>query len=142
MTLDGLMDSVAEEAAKIPALAGRRVISERKGDAAAKLQADVAKCRFAVLVGWNGFRNKADGCRTCYGTVTVTASVFERPTVNRSFEGGGPTALGAAQEIARRLHLYTPKGGAPLVLREITPVAEVAPGVISCDVEFETTATL
>lgn len=143
MILDDLIEKTAEEARRIPCLAGRDVISIKKGDASAKLQSEIAKNRFAVLVGWNGFTNRADSCKTCYGTVTVVVEVFERPVVNRKLGGDVPTLLDAAQEIAKALNLYTPEPGqSPLVLKRISPVAEIAQGVISCDVEFETNVTL
>lgn len=143
MILDDLIEKTAEEARRIPCLAGRDVISMKKGDAAAKLQSEIAKNRFAVLVGWNGFTNRADSCKTCYGTVTVVVEVFERPVVNRKLGGDVPTLLDAAQEIAKALNLFTPEPGqSPLVLKSISPVAEIAQGVISCDVEFETNVTL
>ena len=142
MTLDDLIEMTVKEAQTIPCLAGRQVINEKKGDAAAKLQADVAKNRFAVVIGWNGFTNRADSCKTCYGTVGIVASVFERPAVNRNL-GKAPTLLDSAQAIARHLNLYTPEPGqSPLVLKRISSVQEVAQGVISCDVEFETSVTL
>ena len=143
MILDDLIEKTAEEARRIPCLAGRDVISMKKGDASAKLQSEIAKNRFAVVIGWNGFTNRVDSCKTCYGTVTVVAEVFERPVVNRKLGGDVPTLLDAAQEIAKALNLYTPEPGqSPLVLKLISPVAEIAQGVISCDVEFETNATL
>ena len=143
MILDDLIEKTAEEARRIPCLAGRDVISMKKGDASAKLQSEIAKNRFAVVIGWNGFTNRADSCKTCYGTVTIVASVFERPVVNRKLGGDVPTLLDAAQEIAKALNLYTPEPGqSPLVLKLISPVKEVATGVVSCDVEFETNATL
>ena len=142
MKLDDLIESTVMEAQKIPCLAGRQVINEKKGDAAAKLQADIAKNRFAVMIGWNGFTNRADSCKTCYGTVAVVASIFERPAVNRNL-GAAPTLLDTAQEMAKHLNLHTPEPGqSPLVLKRISPVHEVAQGVISCDVEFETSVTL
>ena len=143
MILDDLIEKTAEEARRIPCLAGRDVISMKKGDAAAKLQADIAKNRFAVVIGWSGFTNRADSCKTCYGTVTVVVEVFERPVVNRKLGGDVPTLLDAAQEIAKALNLFTPEPEqSPLVLKCISPVAEIAQGVISCDVEFETNVTL
>ena len=143
MTLDELIENTVEETRQIPCLAGRDVINEKKGDATAKLQADIAKNRFAVVIGWSGFTNRADSCKTCYGSVTIFASVFERPVVNRKLGGDVPTLLDAAQEIAKALNLYTPAPGqSPLVLKRISPVQEVATGVVACDVEFETNATL
>lgn len=143
MTLDELIENTVEETRQIPCLAGRDVINEKKGDVTAKLQADIAKNRFAVVIGWSGFTNRADSCKTCYGTVTIFASVFERPVVNRKLGGDVPTLLDAAQEIAKALNLYTPAPGqSPLVLKRISPVQEVATGVVACDVEFETNATL
>ena len=143
MTLDELIENTVEETRQIPCLAGRDVINKKKGDATAKLQADIAKNRFPVVIGWSGFTNRADSCKTCYGTVTIVASVFERPVVNRKLGGDVPTLLDAAQEIAKALNLYTPAPGqSPLVLKRISPVQEVATGVIACDVEFETNATL
>ena len=143
MTLDELIENTVEETRQIPCLAGRDVINEKKGDATAKLQADIAKNSFAVVIGWSGFTNRADSCKTCYGTVTIVASVFERPVVNRKLGGDVPTLLDAAQEIAKALNLYTPAPGqSPLVLKLISPVQEVATGVVACDVEFETNATL
>lgn len=143
MTLDELIENTVDYTRQIPCLAGRDVINEKKGDATAKLQADIAKNRFAVVIGWSGFTNRADSCKTCYGSVTIVASVFERPVVNRKLGGDVPTLLDAAQEIAKALNLYTPAPGqSPLVLKSISPVQEVASGVVACDVEFETNATL
>lgn len=143
MTLDELIENTVEETRQIPCLAGYPVINEKAGDATAKLQAAIGKNRFAVVIGWNGFTNRGDSCRTCYGTVTIVASVFERPVVNRKLGGDAPTVLDAAQEIAKALNLYTPAPGqSPLVLKRISPVQEVASGVVSCDIEFETNATL
>lgn len=142
MILDDLIEKTVEEAMKIPCLVGRDVINEKVGDAVAKLQADIAKTRFAVVIGWNGFTNRADSCKTAFGDVSIVASVYERPVVNRK-AGSAPALLDAAQEIAKHLNLFTPdRSQSPLVLKRISPVAEIAQGVISCDVEFDTSVTL
>lgn len=141
MTLDGIIAAAVGRVAEIPSLAGCAVLDERQGDFAAKVAAEIAKSRLCAIVGWSGFEARGDSCETCFGTVRIAVTVFERPVVNRR-QAGATTLLGAAQDIARQLNLFAPGGESPLVLRRITQVSEIVEGVISCAVEFEASTAL
>lgn len=143
MNLNTLVERTAEAVVKIPCLAGIPVIVEEKGDTANKLQMAIAKTKFAVIVGWNGFESGANSSKTVYGKARIVVSVYEQPVVNRKTEGA-QTLLNAAQEIAKHLNLFSADGGnSPLVFRKITPVTELGDGkTVACDVELETESTL
>lgn len=143
MNLNTLVERAAKRVEEIPYLSGIPVIVEEKGDTANRLQVGIAKTKFAVIVGWNGFESGANSSRTVYGKARLVVSVYEQPVVNRKSEGV-PTLLNAAQEIAKELNLFTAEGGnAPIVFRKITPISELGDGkTVACDVEFETESTL
>lgn len=141
MTLDRLISHTVNEVAATPSLAGCTVLDERKGDFAAKVAAEVAKSSLCAVVGWSGFEARGDSCATCFGTAHIAVTVFERPAVNRR-QAGATTLLGAAQDIARRINLFAPGGESPLVLKRITPVDELAEGIITCTVEFDASTAL
>lgn len=141
MTLDGIVSEAVGRVAEIPSLAGCAVLDERKGDFAAKVAAEVAKSRLCAVVGWSGFEARGDSCETCFGTAHIAVTVFERPAVNRRHPGA-TTLLDAAQDIARHVNLFAPGGESPLVLKRITPVDEIAEGVITCTVEFDASTAL
>lgn len=143
MNLQTLIERTAEEVGKIPYLTGAPVITEEKGDTSNELAVKLAKTKFAVIVGWNGFTSDANSSRVIYGTPKIVVSVYEMPVVNRR-NAGAPTLLNAAQEIAKALNLFSSDGGnAPLVFRRISPVQELGDGkTIACDVEFDTKSTL
>ena len=142
MNINELITRTSQRAKELPILAGVPVIDEDKGDVSNKLQSSVSKTKAAVIVGWDGFDADPTSSKTVFGTARVVVSVFEHPVVNRKGTGA-PTALNMAQEIAKELNIF--KAGpdaAPLVFKKITPLNEIAGGVIACDVVFNVKAEL
>lgn len=143
MGIELLSEDVAKRLESLAYLAGRDIIVEEKGDTAYKLSSSIAKTRFAVIVGWNGFECTTPDCASVYGNAKIVVSVFEQPLKNRE-STASPRLLKSAQEIAKHLHLYHGQdASSPLVFRRITPVSELGDGkTIACDIEFETTTIL
>ena len=149
MKIQEIISEAADTIRGIEYLAGVPVIEMDNGDVAKELELKVAKSKVAVLVGWNGFTPQIQGATApggLFGSTTVVVSVFERPVVNRSNQGA-PTLLNMAQEIAKELHNAIAEGmDAPLHLKRITPISELAQdkdsSVVTCDVEFETKTSL
>ena len=134
MSIDETVGAAADAIRAMPEMAGIAVIEDRKGDVAARLQAAVAKTRFAVLVGWNGFRARSGSSNTIVGDTSLVVEVFERPAVN----GNAPIhLLDAARAIALAVNLSQPPGQSPIVFEEITPVDEPVPGMVTASVTFK-----
>lgn len=134
MSIDETVGAAADAIRAMPEMAGIAVIEDRKGDVAARLQAAVAKTRFAVLVGWNGFRARSGSSKTIVGDTSLVVEVFERPAVN----GNAPIhLLDAARAIALAVNLSQPPGQSPIVFEEITPVDEPVPGMVTASVTFK-----
>lgn len=145
MTLDAIVHEAVETIAGLNILENVPVIDEDKGDVSKKLEIAVGKQKIAVVVGWNGFtpvaaeRPDNDVTR---GTVSLVASIFEKPVENRA-NGNAPHLLDVAAEIGKALNGAAADGMEDVLhLRRISPVSELDRGVISCDVEFSTTTTL
>lgn len=134
MSIDETVGAAADAIRAMPEMAGIAVIEDRKGDVAARLQAAVAKTRFAVLVGWNGFRARSGSSNTIVGDTSLVVDIFERPAVN----GNAPIhLLDAARAIALAVNLSQPPGQSPIVFEEITPVDEPVPGMVTASVTFK-----
>lgn len=146
MNIDDIIRDAADTIRQIPALSSASVLEEDKGDIAKKLETSVAQQAFCVTVGWNGFTPQIGGPtaprETPFGTARIVVAVFEKPVVNRSREGT-TRLLGAAREIAKALDGAASEGmDDTLHLRAISQIQQLDRGVITCDVEFETKATL
>jgi len=134
MDVNELIEQAAEVVRAIPEMADQPVIEVHKGDVAKNLEIAIAKTRFAVLVGWNGFKAKSNSSKTIVGDANLVVELFERPVVSST--GGGLKLLPAARLVGNAVNLSQPPGQSPIVFREITPVTEPSPGLISCNVIF------
>lgn len=144
--IETIIADAAETLSKVECLRELPVIEEDKGDVSKNLEAALAKTRFAVVVGWNGFAPRIVGDTAPsgrpFGTATIAVSLFEKPVVNRT-NASAPTILAVAREVAVALdNAGTDEMEDLLHLKRITPISELDRGVVSCDVEFETSATL
>lgn len=146
MNIDDIIRDAADTVRQIPALSSVEVFEEDKGDIAQEIDRAIAQQSFCVTVGWNGFTPQIGGQtaphETPFGTVKIVVSVFESPVVNRTDERA-PRLLGAAKEIAKALDGAASEGmDETLHLSAISQIQQLDRGVITCDVEFETKATL
>ena len=139
MDVNELIEQAAEVIRAIPEMADQPVIEVHKGDVSKNLAIAIAKTRFAVLVGWNGFKAKSNSSKTIVGDANLVVELFERPVVNAP--DGGLKLLPAARLVANAVNLSQPPGQSPIVFREITPVTEPSPGLISCNVIFSANNT-
>ena len=131
------INSIIEHAAKIiralPEMADVPVIEVHKGNVANALDIAVAKQRFAVLVGWNGFKARSNSSKTIVGDTALVVDIFEKPLINKD---GCLRLLPSARLIANAVNLSQPPGQSPIVFSDIAPVSEPAPGIISTTVTF------
>ena len=139
MDINSIIENAAATIRAIPEMAGVDVIEVHNGNVANKLEISVAQQRFAVLVGWNGFKSRSNSSKTIVGDTTLTVDIFEKPVITQGVAGGhiGPTLLDAARIIANAVNLSQPPGQSPIVFRSIDPVSEPRPGVISTTVNFD-----
>lgn len=131
MDVNTLLEHAAGVIRALPEMAALPVIEVHKGNLFNKLQLAVAKTRYAVLVGWNGFRARSNSSKTIVGDTNLVIEVWEKPVVD-----GELKLLPTARLIANAVNLSQPPGQSPIVFREISPVMEPSPGVISCNVTF------
>lgn len=131
MDVNTLLEHAAGVIRALPEMAALPVIEVHKGNLLNKLQLAVAKTRYAVLVGWNGFRARSNSSKTIVGDTNLVIEVWEKPVVD-----GELKLLPTARLIANAVNLSQPPGQSPIVFREISPVMEPSPGVISCNVTF------
>lgn len=131
MNINTLLEHAAGVIRALPEMAAMPVIEVHKGNLFNKLQTAVAKTRYAVLVGWNGFRARSNSSKTIVGDTNLVIEVWEKPVVD-----GELKLLPTARLIANAVNLSQPPGQSPIVFREISPVMEPSPGVISCNVTF------
>ena len=122
------------------------VIEEDKGNVATELQAALGKRSLCVTVGWNGFTARIVGetapGEMPFGKVSVVATVFERPVVNRS-KDANPRILDIAQAIAKGLDNAAAEGMDDVLhFKKISPISGVGEDSVFCTVEFETSAVL
>ena len=131
MDINTLLEHAAGVIRALPEMAALPVIEVHKGNLFNKLQTAVAKTRYAVLVGWNGFRARSNSSKTIVGDTNLVIEVWEKPVVD-----GELKLLPTARLIANAVNLSQPPGQSPIVFREISSVMEPSPGVISCNVTF------
>ena len=131
------INSIIGHAAKVirdlPEMADVPVIEVHKGSVANKLENAIGRQRFAVLVGWNGFRANGNSSKTIVGNYNLVVEVFEKPLINDD----KLRLLSGAGLIANAVNLSQQPGQSPIVFREITPVVEPRPGEVSCNVIFD-----
>ena len=131
------INTIIEHAAKVirdlPEMAGVPVIEVHKGNVANALDIAVAKQRFAVLVGWNGFKARSNSSKTIVGDTALVVDIFEKPLINQNET---PRLLPTARLIANAVNLSQPPGQSPIVFSDIAAVSEPAPGIISTTVTF------
>lgn len=140
MDINAIIEHAAATVRALPEMADVPVIEVHKGNVVKNLEIAVTKTRFAVLVGWNGFRARSNSSKTIVGDTNLVIEIFEMPLVNAGGvtpDGGGPKLLLAARLIANAVNLSQPPGQSPIVFREITPVSEPRPGTISTNVTFD-----
>jgi len=150
MDIKDIVRETAETIREIEYLAGVPVIEEEKGDVSNRLQLGISQKKACVMVGWNGFTPQIQGATApngdIFGSVTVVVTVFERPVTNRS-NGGGPTIMNMAKEVAKALHGASAEGmDGPMFLKRISSISELGSGsdesVVMCTVEFETKTSI
>lgn len=146
MKIQDIVKEAAETTRGLEMLSGVAVIEEDKGNVATKLQTEIAKTSLCVVVGWNGFTPRIVGAtapgESPVGTVSIVASVFERPVVNRRNEAA-PRILDVAQAIALLLDNAAADGmDDTLHLKRISHISAIGDDTVFCTVEFETTAVL
>lgn len=149
MRIQDIVREAAETLRETEGLSNVPVVELDKGNATKELELKVAKAKVAILVSWNGFTPRIQGetaLNQLVGETVIVVSVFERPVVNR-VESGAPTVLDIAQTVANVLHNAAAEGmDAPLFLKRITPISELAQSrdssIVTCDVEFTTTTSL
>lgn len=140
MNLQQLQNTVAEAVRRIPLLAGLPILEEDKGNLVEELNAAVAKMKFAVVVGTATFSSEARSSKQITGTASVEIDVFEQPTLNRA-KSNRPTAMCAAQEIARELNIIQ-CGDGVLVFKSIDNAETIDEETICVPVKFSTLTTL
>lgn len=146
MTIDTLVKNTADTIREIEICRTLPVLEEDKGNILAKLEEEIAKGSLAIVVGWNGFTPRIGGATAPkelpLGSVTIVVQIYERPVINRA-NVASPHLLTLAQEIAKALDgVASEDMDDTLHLKKISPVSEIGEDVITCDVEFETKATL
>lgn len=140
MDINAIIEHAAATVRALPEMADVPVIEVHKGNVLKNLEIAVAKTRFAVLAGWNGFKARSNSSKTIIGDTNLVIEIFEMPLVNAGGvtpDGDGPKLLPAARLIANAVNLSQPPGQSPIVFREITPVSEPRPGTISTNVTFD-----
>jgi len=150
MDIETIVEEAAETLRLMPMMTDVPVVVENKGDMDDELKLKIAQQSVCVMVGWSGFTPTIQGPTApngeIFGSVTLVASVFEKPAVNRSTPGS-PTCQDIAKAVAHELHGASAEGmDAPLFLKRITPVSELGSSpdgsVVTCDVEFETKTSI
>jgi len=140
MDINTLIEHAAATIRAMPEMNGVPVIEVHKGNVVKNLEIAVAKTRFAVLVGWNGFKARSNSSKRILGNTNLVVEIFEMPLINAggvAHGDNGPKLLEAARAIANAVNLSQPPGQSPIVFSEITPVTEPRPGTISTNVIFE-----
>jgi len=140
MNLQNLQTALARRVREIPLLKGLPVFEEEKGNVIAKIEEEIPRSFFCVVVGAVSFADKAPDAAVCYGEATVAVTVFEDPFLNRETPGK-PSFLAAAQEIAKSLKLFD-TGDGVLTSPSISEPADVGGGVVAATVRFAVTVTL
>lgn len=146
MNIEDIIHDVADTLKENETCKSVPILEEDKGNVLAKLDIAIAQQSLAIVVGWNGFSPQIGGKtapgESPFGGVTVVVQVFEKPIINRTNEAN-PHLLTLAQEIAKALDGAASEGmDDALHLKKISPISEIGEDVITCDVEFETKATL
>lgn len=146
MNIEDIIHDVADTLKENETCKSVPILEEDKGNVLAKLDLAIAQQSLAIVVGWNGFTPQIGGKtapgESPFGGVMVVVQIYEKPIVNRTNEAN-PHLLTLAQEIAKALDGAASEGmDDALHLKKISPVSEIGEDVITCDVEFETKATL
>jgi len=144
VNLQTLQEKVAERVRAIPLLASLPVVEEQKGSIIDAVQTAVEKDSFCVVVETATFSDEAPDSTVCYGTARIAVTVFEDPEMNRHNRSARPTAMNAAQEIAKALKLFRPDvpGTGHLTTPSIGAAQEVGEGVISITTTLSVKTTL
>lgn len=140
MDLQELQNKVAERIRSIECLASLPIFEEEKGNIIEKVESEIPRSNFCVVIGSLTFTDEAPDSSLCYGRTTVTVTVFEDPFLNRE-TAGRPTYLQAAQAIAKSLKLFN-TGNGTLTSPVISEPQDLGDGVISATVRFEIKTTL
>ena len=131
--IKAIIENAAATIRAMPDMEGVPVIEVHKGNVMNALEIAVNQQRFAVLVGWNGFKSKSNSSKTIVGDTSLVVEIFEKPLVNGK---DGPKLLPSARAIALAVNLSQPPDQSPIVFSEIAPVSEPRPGTISTSVIF------
>lgn len=139
LEINAIIEHAAATIRAMPEMNAVPVIEVHKGNVVKNLEIAVAKTRFAVLVGWNGFKARSNSSKTIVGDTNLVIEIFEMPLINAggvAHGDAGPRLLPAARAIANAVNLSQPPSQSPIVFSEIAPVSEPRPGTISTNVIF------
>ena len=143
MNLDGLIHEVAATIRPLYQIGNTPVFEQDLDDVAQSIE-NIAKTDRCIIVKWNGCdhvatgRPDGDARDKLYVQANLVVSVYENPSINR-IGGGSHHLLGMAAEIAKALNgLGTEDMDEGLHFVSITPIEQLAHGVITCDVVFRT----
>ena len=140
MNLQDLQRKIADRVRAIPLLAGLPVFEEELGNVVEKVNEEIPRSCFCVVVGALSFTDAAPDSRLCYGNGRIVVHVFEDPMLNRE-TAGRPTFLNAAQEIAKALKLFD-TGDGVLTSPAISLPNDLGGGVVSVTVSLSIETTL
>ena len=135
MNLQNLQDAITARIREIKRLAGLPVLAEDQGNIIAGRQAEIAKRRFAVVVGGCRFTDTKPNSSLAIGSITITVSIFENPTFNRA-AAKHVTLTEAAQAVVKGLKLFN-TGDGLLTNRTSGGIPELGEGVIAAACNFE-----
>ena len=152
MSIDDILQEIAEHLRGLDFMAGIPVIVEEKGDPDSETEMMIAQQTLCVVVGEREFGTKVQEPNprspSCViGEAQITVSVFEKPVINRA-DATAPRVKGLARAIGRALAWCRAPGmAAPLWLRRISPVEIFRvegqdDAIVTRDVELYTTAEL
>lgn len=152
MSIDDILQEIAEHLRGLDFMAGIPVIVEEKGDPDSETEMMIAQQTLCVVVGEREFGSKVQEPNpqspSCViGEAQITVSVFEKPVINRQDEES-PRIKWLSRAIGRALAWSRAPGmAAPLWLRRITPVEIFRvegqdDAIVTRHVELYTTAEL
>ena len=135
MHLQTVQDQIVAAVKAMPQFDSLPVFSEDEGDIAQKLEIDLARTQFAVIVGGVHYEGDGASSKLISGTLRFSVDVVEQPVLNRSEASNRPTALEAAELIAHQLHCLPVDGGV-VVFGKIRPPQFANPSTVVRTVEF------
>ena len=138
MSIEELMEAVAAEVRKVPALYDTPAIVEDLGDVTNEIERHFGKSSRCIIVMFAGCEPVKQGAGTLVENVKLAVRCYDKPSLTR-VEKVGLTLLGMAQEIAAGLQgAKAPGMACCLFYRGISGITQHTRDLVSCDVFFET----